>query len=400
MKILYHHRTRATDAQRVHILEMVRAFRALGHEVEIAALVDPEAEPADASAEAGEAVWKRAVRRIPFAYEAVQLGYNLVGLPWLLWKINRGGFDLVYERYSLFNISGTLSARLSRRPVVLEVNSPFALEQHVENDIRAVRFANWTERAICNAATRVLVVSGPLRRIMEANGIDPARLLLLPNGVNLERLQGGGDVAELRRSLGLEDKVVIGFTGWFRAWHGLESLVETYAAAGLRDRAALLLVGDGPAMEGLKRRVSSLGIEDSVVFTGAVAHERVARYLRLFDIAVQPAANSYCCPMKILEYMGLGAAIVAPRQENVEELLRDGKEALLFTPGDGGSLGRALAELVHDKARRRALGEAALAAVHQRGLLWTNNADAVCREAFRDAGGAATGRQSAARAAR
>src|ERR1022692_911369 len=48
-------------------------------------------------------------------------------------------------------------------------------------------------------------------------------------------------------------------------------------------------------------------------------------YLDLIDIAVQPAANEYCCPMKILEYMALGKPIVAPRQENIQDLLREGE---------------------------------------------------------------------------
>ena len=53
------------------------------------------------------------------------------------------------------------------------------------------------------------------------------------------------------------------------------------------------------------------GAGDDVVFTGAVPHERIAPYLNLIDIAVQPAANEYCCPMKILEYMAGGTPVVS-----------------------------------------------------------------------------------------
>jgi glycosyltransferase involved in cell wall biosynthesis len=116
-----------------------------------------------------------------------------------------------------------------------------------------------------------------------------------------------------------------------------------------------------------------------VVFTGAVPHAEIPPYLALIDIAVQPAANEYCCPMKILEYMGLSKAIVAPRQENIEELLEDGRQALLFNPGDRDSLGQALTALARNPGQRRSLGSLGREAIDQRGLLWTANAEAVVR---------------------
>ncbi len=78
--------------------------------------------------------------------------------------------------------------------------------------------------------------------------------------------------------------------------------------------------------------------------------------------------------MKILEYMGLGKAIVAPRQENIEELVTDGREALLFTSGDAAGFADILSRLVEDTELRRRLGTGALDAVHRRELLWTRNA--------------------------
>jgi len=375
MRILYHHRTRATDAQRVHILEIVNAFEALGHQVEMAELASTQSGGQDAARDAEVPAWQRLVRRVPLAYELAQIGYNLVGLALVLKRLLWGKFDFIYERYSLFNFAGVLAARLSRKPIVVEVNSPLALELGREKAIRAVGLANWTERVICNLATKVIVVSGPLRRIMLENGVNESKLVLMPNGVNLEHLGAAHQDGGLRRSLGLEGRVAVGFVGWFKKWHGLEFLLEAFGGSRLGDLgAALLLIGDGPAMPDLKRYVETNGLGNSVVFTGAVPHERIPPYLGLIDIAVQPAANEYCCPMKIIEYMGLGKPIVAPRQENIAELLGDGSEALLFEPGDERSLAGALRALITDREERRRLGEGALAAVHERGLLWTANA--------------------------
>src|SRR5579872_1430249 len=112
MKIVYHHRTRSTDAQRIHILEIVKAFQELGHEVEVVSLIHPETAKEDAARDAGEASWKKLVRRIPFGYEAVQMGYNLVGIPMLLFRLIARRPDFIYERYSLFNFTGVAAALL------------------------------------------------------------------------------------------------------------------------------------------------------------------------------------------------------------------------------------------------------------------------------------------------
>lgn len=380
MRIVYHHRTRATDAARVHILEMVRAFREAGCEVSIASLTPTERAPSEVRREVRQSWFKTILLRIPFAYEAAQLMYNVVAVPWLVSEILRRRADFIYERYCLFNASGVLASKLTGRPLVLEVNSPFAIEQYQEREIRALRLAKTMERNICSAASAVVTVSGPLRRILIENGIAPSKVLLMPNGVNIDHLQSGADGSALRKALGLENKVVIGFAGWFRKWHGLEFLVETFAAERLAELGArLLLIGDGPAMAGLRKRAAELKVEDRIIFTGPVMHEEIPPYLKIIDIAVQPAANEYCCPMKIIEYMGAAKAIVAPRQPNIEELLRDGHNALLFSPGEARELGQALTALVGNAARRAALGAAAFQEVLERGLLWRRNAERVMR---------------------
>jgi glycosyltransferase involved in cell wall biosynthesis len=378
MRIIYHHRTRSTDAQRIHILEIIRAFEALGHQVEVVGLVHPETAQEDAKRDAGEAGWKKLVRRIPWAYEAVQIGYNIAGLPLLFQAYFNHRADFIYERYALFNFSGVLAAKLFRIPMILEVNGSNALEMKRDGDIRAYRFALWTERLICNAATHVVVVSTPLRKIMAGFGVRPEKLVVMTNGVNLKNFRRDLDTSELRRRLGLEGKMVIGFVGWFRNWHGLDLLLQAFEKSklGARD-VRLLLIGDGPEMANLQNYVKTHRMEDSVIFTGPLPHAEVPAHLGIIDIAVQPAANEYCCPMKILEYMGMGKPMVAPGQENIAELIDDGSQGYLFEPGDVDSMAAALCRMASDPQGVRDMGRRALETITERGYLWTNNAQRV-----------------------
>lgn len=398
MRIIYHQRTRSTDAQRVHIQEMVAAFRELGHEVKLVSLVPTDRGQEDAQRDARNPLWQRWMWRVPLAYETIQLAYNFAGVPMLAREVLREKTDLIYERYSLFNFTGVMVSKLCGIPLVLEVNSPFALEQQRDGHIRLSGLAVWTERKICNLATRIVAVSTPLARILEASGVRPEKIEVMTNGVRLEHFVARQPSTELRSSLGIgSGEKVIGFAGWFRKWHGIEMLIEAFQMSGLANGGArLLLIGDGPAMNGLRDFVRGRRLTDTVIFTGPVPHRNMPRYLDLVDIAVQPAANEYCCPMKILEYMALAKPIVAPRQPNIQEILREGEEseggkaeeqeARFFEPRNAHSLAVALREVAGDADRARRMGVRAREAIVTRGYLWTANAarvvetrDANCR---------------------
>jgi len=385
MNVLYHHRTRSTDAQRVHILEMIEALRSLGHSVDVAGIVPVDAHSEDAQRDADQVFWRKFVRRIPFSYEAVQLAYNPVGFAMLVWRMLRGDVDFIYERYALFTFAGILAARLFHKPIILEVNSPMALEQARDGDIRLRKLAQWSERIICNCATQVIVVTTPLGQMMRHIGVREEKLVVMSNGVRLEQFRPGSASKSLGCSLGLDGYIVAGFVGWFRDWHGLELLVEAAAKVKkLGCKMKLLLIGDGPARPGLRQLTTERDVADVMIFAGPQPHSKVHIYLDLIDIAVQPAANEYCCPMKLLEYMALGKAIVAPRQQNISELLRDGIEARLFSPRNSDDLAEALVALADDAGLRLSLGRNAREAISTRGYLWTDNARRVVEMAARN----------------
>jgi len=114
-----------------------------------------------------------------------------------------------------------------------------------------------------------------------------------------------------------------------------------------------------------------------VIFSGPLPHAEVARFVALFDLAAQPAANPYCCPMKIIEYLALGKPVLAPAQDNIRELLEDGLDAILFQPGDAGAMATALRRLTSSPELVAQLTANARQSVERRGFLWTRNAERV-----------------------
>jgi glycosyltransferase involved in cell wall biosynthesis len=384
MRILYHHRTRAADAQGIHIAEIQRAFRLRGHDVREVALVEAGAE-ARADAEGGEArglagLASRAAARLPAAAkEGLELAYNTVAYRRLSRAIRDFRPDFVYERYAANTFAGLAAARRHGVPFVLEVNSPLAREKAEHGGLVFRGVTRGIERRLCAGADVTIAVTRVLAGILEDQGVPPGKVVVMPNGVRRE-LGTGGDGAAFRRRLGLPpDAIVAGFVGWFRAWHGLERLLEVAAAPQWRQaRIHLVLAGDGPAMPALREmRAASPDLARRVILCGPVPREEIASALAAFDVAVQPAVTPYACPMKILEYMAAGRAIVAPGSANVRELLTHGKTALLCPGGanpEAGDLGAAVLALARDPQLRMRLGAAARARLLERGYLWEENA--------------------------
>jgi glycosyltransferase involved in cell wall biosynthesis len=371
VRILYHHRTRSKDGQYVHIEEMIHALRAQGHEVVIVA--PPSAETEDFGSDAGVvALLKRYLPK--WFYELMELGYSLVAYRRMAKAIREHKPDCIYERYNLFLPAGVWAARRYKLPLLLEVNAPILEERSRYDGLSLTRLARWSQAYAWRNADVVLPVTQVLGDIVESYGVDPKRIVVIPNGINGERFDAAPDVEAAKRALGLDGRLVLGFTGFVREWHGLDKVLDLIVNDPPESRRHLLVVGDGPARAGLERQARELGIENRVTFTGIVGRDDVARHVAAFDIALQPAVVAYASPLKLFEYLALGKAIVGPAQPNIEEILRQDYNAVLFDPADPNGLATAVSRLCSDHPLRTRVAENAQRTISEMQLTWGANA--------------------------
>ena len=372
LKILYSHRTQSRDGQAVHIEELIGALRALGHEVIIV-------EPRSAVAKFGnEPKAARAAKKyLPgYLYELLELGYGFIELVRLAAACRQHRPDVLYQRANIYMPSGVVCARLFGVPFLLEVNSPLADERKNFGSLKLPRLAALSEEAAWRAADYVLPVTRVLADAIEHAGVPRERIVVLPNGVDLSRFTPRDDTA-MRRRLALEGRLVLGFAGFIREWHQADAIVALLADGTLPAGSHFLIVGDGPVREALVAQARRLGVTDRVTITGVVPRDQVADYIQCFDIALQPHVVSYASPLKILEYMALARAIIAPGSDNIRELLVQEESALLFEPGNPAALAAAVRRLAADETLRRRLGVEARKTVLDRPLTWRHNASVI-----------------------
>ena len=364
MKILYSHRIRSRDGQSVHLEAMVAAWRRAGHDVLVQG---PAGFAADGlGGGSGLVDWVRT--RLPgWVGELAELAYALPAA----WALDRAAAafqpDFIYERANLFHLAGSLVARRRGLPLLLEVNAPLAEERAKFSGLSWRWLAAGLEHWVWRQADHVLPVTAVLAGHVAAAGVPAGRITVVPNGIDLNEYPPppprppGADIR-------------LGFIGFVRDWHGMDRVLRAVAAWDGEPPLALTIVGDGPARPGLEALAAELGVAGQLEFTGLAARDAVPALIGRFDIAMQPAAVPYACPLKVLEYMAAGRAIVAPDQPNLRELLEDGRSALLFDPADPDAMWQAVLRLAREPALRRSLGAEARADITRRGLTWDDHA--------------------------
>ncbi len=371
MKILFHHRIRSKDGQYVHIEELTRALSRLGHEI---IFVGPTAiEQEEFGSDAGLVALLK--KRLPsFLYEILEFSYSIPAFLrlWRAVRVHRP--DGIYERYSLFFPAGVWVRKLMETPFLLEINAPLLEERSRYAGLKLTNLARWSEKYVWQGADVTLPVTQVLAGYVRLTGVQESRIVVIPNGV--DRVKFGRQPARdpAKQLLGLEGRLVLGFTGFLREWHKLEQVVDWISDHPGPSQRHLLITGDGPARQAVERRAKERHISHAVTITGVVAREEVSRYVAAYDVALQPAVVAYASPLKLFEYLALGCAILAPSTPNICEVLSDGDNALLFDPADDSSFSSALQRICDDDSLRKRLGENARLTIEKGHYTWDHNA--------------------------
>ena len=325
-----------TKGASVHIQEVVREYRRRGHDVTVYATRRGSDVPDDLAElrVVDVPITTRDEEERERAQQAASASVSDM--------VRAGGYDLVYERYSLFS---TVIAECGV-PGILEVNAPLIDEQRTHRVLVDEQAADAALQEQVQAALATICVSDPVRDWVIAR-TEGTRVFTVPNGVNVHR------ITPQPESPGAP---VVTFVGTLKPWHGVDVLLRARAQA--HKDWKLRIIGDGPMRAELDDLARSLGID--VDFRGAVAPDAIPQHMAgtAIGVAPYPAMNTdsdqYFSPLKVYEYMAAGLPVVASRVGQLPEIM--GESAYLVPPSDPEALAEALDALVANPAERARVG--------------------------------------------
>jgi len=262
-------------------------------------------------------------------------------------RAHLGSFDVVHVMGYRDTI-GLAAARAAGRRNVPLVFEPLGMFRPWNRSLAAKRmYDRAVGSALATRASAVVATSSLERRELSETGVDPAKILVRPNGVDVRALEHLPERGALRRQLGIEaDAPVLLFLGRMSRPKGVWMLTEPLAGL---DGAHLVVAGpDGAdgAREELIHAARNRGVEDRVKLTGALDSEGVRQALADADALALPsagesfgnaAAEAVAAGLPVVltdrcgvaEFLG-GAALVVPYEisavaEGVRAVLTDAR---------------------------------------------------------------------------
>ncbi len=393
LKILYHHRTQGRGAEGVHIVSIIQAFEAMGHQVTLVSPpgVDPLSHAGNAPVDKSQVqtygisrLWQWISRYFPgFLFEIAEIIYNFKAAAQLEKVLSEQQIDLVYERYAFFLIAGALKAKKYNIPFVLEANEVCGLPDRARKQV-FISLCRRFEKFLFTRCCAIHTVSSYLKKMAVANGASSSKVFIAPNAVNPNDYLDFKPNKILRKSLSIENKdIILGFAGWFDHWDRLDLLIQVFRELAATDpRLKLMLVGDGEILQTIRQQVIDWRLEDRVILTGPVPRTEVRQYLSLLDIAVFTHSNQFGSPVVMFEFMGLGVPIVAPTLLPITDVLENLKTALLFEPLQMEQMKTAIQQLATSASLRQKIAKNAKQILMSKHT-WHNNADLVLQSVFK-----------------
>lgn len=192
-----------------------------------------------------------------------------------------------------------------------------------------------------------------------ANGIPRDRILVMRNGIDLERFK------DARRE---HETFTLGFVGYLGKHKGLDVLLRSLSLIADSGDVRLLVAGDGEERKNLEALCQELRLDRVVTFCGQVENQRIGAIYEQIDVLVVPSVWPENSPVTITEAMASGIPVIASDIGGISELVENGVTGLLGPPRDARTLADLIQRFRKDPDLRRQMGRNALARIGQEGL--------------------------------
>ena len=276
--------------------------------------------------------------------------YNPFNIIHLGLAMKRERFQLIHAHGYFAGTFGRLAAILARVPVIIaHVHSTYY--HYNKRNLLIEKFLSvFTDRIIC--------VSQAVERFVTVNErIRKEKTCLIYNAVDYpDSLINGACKKHIRASLGTDaEAIIITIVASLTAHKGHGILLSAFQQVFMTHPSIrLLIIGDGPLREQLETAVQRQMMDTSIVFMGI--RNDVLELLQVSDIFVLPSIIREGLGVALIEAMAVGLPIIGTDLGGIPEVIEDGENGFLVSPGSSEKLAEALKKLVNDQALRTGMG--------------------------------------------
>lgn len=270
--------------------------------------------------------------------------------------------DVVHAHDWMTTMSGELAADAADAPLIATIHAtergrhqgylPGAISMSVDS----------TERQLCVRAEAIIACSPAMRSdIVEQLDADPAKISVVPNGIDTQAWQAGDAERDQARERWGGAGPLLVFTGRLEVEKGIYTLLDAMGAIrAAHPRARLVIVGQGGQERYFDADIERHGLAGSVVRAGWLGERELRGLIAAADVAVVPSLYEPF-GMVALEAVSLGAPLVVAATGGLTSIVDNGRTGVTFAPGDPHSLADAVLEVLADPDSARARAQTASA---------------------------------------
>jgi len=274
-------------------------------------------------------------------------------------------------------VPAALAAYIQRKPLHYDWDDweQAIFEKDNHNPIGSWVYFNQMEKHLLKVVDTLSVASKGLQELTDKWRFPRERTFFIPVGADMEVFSPDVDPSEIRHRFQLDKKIVL-YQGQLSGSNYVHLFLQAaQKVVSNRDDVQVVVVGGGDKLNNAKLKCAELGINDKVLFTNKVPHHVVPQYIAAADVVVATFENNSqvkCkSPLKVVEYMASGKAIVASRVGSVPDMIGDC--GILTEPENVGELALGIEKLLDDDSLRIRLGKQARIRA-KRKLSWQNSA--------------------------
>lgn len=294
-----------------------------------------------------------------FILFSTDLFFNVLPYVFRLYILSRRlKVDLVHLNNGIYrSIGGILLAKLLRVPCVCHQ--------------RCFEHGALASNIFSKYIDFFIAISESVKEDLIKLGIEPSKISVVYEGIDLDEYQPDGDAVTHRRKLGLNSgEHTVGISGCLVDWKGhpvfLKAMEKVFME--VPNCKALVIGGTPDGSPGyrneLMKMAEDLNISDKVVFTGH--RSNVAPLLGLLDIVVHASTLPEPFGRVIIEAMAMKRLVIASRAGGPTKIIENRKNGFLTTPGDAPELASVIIRLLKEKKNLEAVRKAARLTVEER----------------------------------